>query len=226
MLDVRHTAARCEGLGRNCEFGLVQRNLGLEPLSLLRWSGAKLRGVDGLIDGLREKFTGLAEDMEGAIIPPDGPPDHRHWWLTCRRYGLEFHTELRPVQFTVEAATARIRPRLRRLAEKLLEDISLGEKLFVYSSAEFTDPLDGLPLIDAFRQAGGTGPLLIVASGMYRAIDQIDHNTFGATLPKLTPRGQAVALDQAAWEALLIECAGIVSEPVQMVEPVDQRLPT
>ena len=29
---------RFESLGSNCEFGLVQRNFGAEPLSLLRWS--------------------------------------------------------------------------------------------------------------------------------------------------------------------------------------------
>src|SRR5215471_8231464 len=102
MADIGDIAARCESLGRNCEFGLVQRNLGLEPISLLRWAGAKDRGVDGLVDGLRDGFAGLAEAMDGAVIPPDGPPDHRHWWLTCCRYGLEFHTDQKPVATSLE----------------------------------------------------------------------------------------------------------------------------
>lgn len=209
MVDIRDIAARCESLGRNCEFGLVQRNLGLEPISLLRWAGAKMRGTDGLIDGFRHGFTGLAEAMDGAIIPPDGPPERRHWWLTCRRYGLEFHTDQQAATITLEDAVAKVRPRLRRLAEKLLEDIRIGEKLFVYSSAEFSDPLDGLALIDAFRAAAGRGPLLIVATGTRQGVEALDHNAFGAMLPTLTPRGQAVALDQPAWERLLALLADI-----------------
>lgn len=208
MVDIRRIAARCENLWRNCEFGLVQHNLGLEPITLLRWAGAKDRGVDGLIDGLRGGFAGLAETMEGAVIPPDGPPD---WWLTCRRYGLEFHTDQKPVTTNLEQASGKVRPRLRRLAEKLLDDIRLGDRLFVYSSAEFIHPLDGLALIDAFRDAGGRAPLLIVASGTEQGVEPLDHNAFGAMLPRLTPRGQAVALDQAAWERLPVQLDGIVA---------------
>jgi hypothetical protein len=86
----------------------------------------------------------------------------------------------------------------------LIEDIRLGEKIFVYSSADFTDPLDGLRLIDGFRGAGGCGPLLIVSVGREECVDRIDHNTFGAVMPKLTWWNGAVHLDQAAWERALL----------------------
>jgi hypothetical protein len=59
MAKIRDIAARCESIGRNCEFGLVQRNLNLEPVSLLRWAGSETPA--GLIDGLHHDFAGLAE---------------------------------------------------------------------------------------------------------------------------------------------------------------------
>jgi hypothetical protein len=210
MANIRAIAARCESIGRNCEFGLVQRHLNLEPVSLLRWAGSEAPA--GLIDGLRNEFAELAEKMDGVHAPNDGPLHQRHWWLTCRRYGILFHTDQRPSLKTADEATDKVRPRLRRLAERLFEDIRLGEKLFVYSSAEFTDPLDGLPLIDAFRCAGGRGPLLIVAAGSQQDVEQIDHNTYGAMLPRLTTWNGANGFDQSAWERIIPQLADIVTE--------------
>jgi hypothetical protein len=210
MANIRAIAARCESIGRNCEFGLVQRYLNLEPVGLLRWAGSETAA--GLIDGLRNGFVGLAEKMDGVHAPNDGPLHQRHWWLTCRRYGILFHTDQRPSLKTADEATEKVRPRLRRLAERLFEDIRLGEKVFVYSSAEFSDPLDGLPLIDAFRCAGGRGPLLIVAAGSEQDVEQIDHNTYGVVLPRLTAWNGATGLDQAAWERIIPQLTDIVAE--------------
>jgi hypothetical protein len=193
---VRDIAARCESLGRNCEFGIVQRNLGLEPISLLRWGGAD--SDQALIDGLRNEFAGLGDEMTGAEVG-------HHWWLRCRRYQIEFHTD-EPTAVPIEKAAERVRKRLRWLAAKLIDDVRSGERIFVYSSALFSDPLDGLGIADAFRSAGGCGPLLIVTQGD-DPLTQIDVATFGATVPRLTPRGQAATLDEPAWHHVLQELA-------------------
>ena len=50
-------AARCESIGRHCEFGFVQRKLGLEPTSLLRWAKTTR---DHITAGLQFAFDGLA----------------------------------------------------------------------------------------------------------------------------------------------------------------------
>ncbi len=207
MTDKAAILAQCESLGRNCEFGLVQRSAALEPISLLRWAGAE---TSDLIEALRNDFADLAEEVDGLHAPDAGPLTERHWWLTCRRYRILFNTDERPSEVSADQAAAKVRRRLRWLARKLMEDIRTGEKLFVYSSADFTDPLDGLPLIDAFRAAGGHGPLLIVASGVAQGLTPIDHNTFGAVLPKLTPMGSATWLIQSDWDDLLPSIADIV----------------
>jgi hypothetical protein len=209
-MDIRAIAASCESLGRNCEFGLVQRKFDLEPVSLLRWAGAEK--PDGLIDALTHEFAGLGEEMDGKVTEPDGPVNARYWWLTCRRYGILFHTLEKPSLLDLPLATEKVRPRLRRLAERLMEEIKDGRKLFVFSSADFADPLDGLPLIDAFRTAGGRGALLIVAQGEEDEIDQIDFNTFGAKLPRLTPWHGANAIDYEGWLRLLPKIQATILE--------------
>src|SRR5260221_3025006 len=50
-----------ESLGENCEFGLVQRRCGAEPLGLLRFASAPL---PVLLAGLRARFEGLGDPGE------------------------------------------------------------------------------------------------------------------------------------------------------------------
>ena len=54
----RDLVLQFESLGDNCEFGLVQRKAGAEPLGLLRFSSAPL---PRLVRALRERFDGLTD---------------------------------------------------------------------------------------------------------------------------------------------------------------------
>ena len=54
----RDLVLRFESLGDNCEFGLVQRKAGSEPLGLLRFSSAP---ITALLRALRDRFEGLTE---------------------------------------------------------------------------------------------------------------------------------------------------------------------
>jgi hypothetical protein len=201
---VVRTAANMESIGRNCEFGFVQAELGLDTISLLRWAGAE---TQNLIRAIDERFAGLAEETEGRPEPPGRPPDQQHWWLTCRRYGILFHTGEVVADFSVPEATARVRPRLRWLADKLLADLRAGDKTFVHCSGGFTDPRDGLPLAAAIRRAGGYGPLLLVAAGGHQPVTSLEHNVWGARLPRLTDMGNAASRDTAQWLRVIRELA-------------------
>jgi hypothetical protein len=200
-LNEADIASRMESLGRNCEFGFVQRSLGLEPISLLRWAGGPMQGV---IDGLRNGFAGLGDEMTGRPDPPNREPQHQQWWLTCRRYDILFHSGQNVAKNTLDQAAANIHQRLRWLAEKLFTDLRSAEKLFVYSSAEFTDPGDGLPLVHAVREIGPAA-LLLVAAGSERTVSYMGNDVWGASMPVLTKMGQANSADRPQWHRILKE---------------------
>jgi hypothetical protein len=67
-LPVRDLTLGFENLGDNCEFGIVQRRCGAEPLGLFRFSSTQLKP---LIAGIRNRFTGMAEHGNLRLEPYD-----------------------------------------------------------------------------------------------------------------------------------------------------------
>jgi hypothetical protein len=114
------------GLMGGCEFGLMQREYGLEPLSLLRWVSVE---PDDLADLLERRCDGVGDPDHMEILPQG----HYDWRFIDRRYKLRMdHTHLS--QATVERETARqmMVKRMRFLSRKLMSDLETGEKIFVY----------------------------------------------------------------------------------------------
>src|SRR4051794_33399291 len=83
MTNLSNLAARCESIGRNCEFGLVQRSFGLEPIGLLRWAASPLAALTQAFQG---QFAGLGKDMDLEV------DTQTEWLATDRDTGLLFHT--------------------------------------------------------------------------------------------------------------------------------------
>lgn len=196
-LGLPKIASDMESIGRNCEFGFVQRDTGTDPVSLLRWAGTPRAS---LIDGLRNKFADLAEEMTGRAEPPHRPPEDQYWWLTCKRYGILFHTGEKVAATTAEKATAAIRQRTRWLADKLISDIRDGDKLFVFSDSTMTEPDDALDLLSAMR---GIGPAWLWSIAQNKATPP-DTMTLGdgmiaSWMPHLTEPGNAVDYHPGPW---------------------------
>jgi Flp pilus assembly protein TadD len=115
---------RFESLGDGCEFGMVQRRFHAEPLGLLRWTAI---GGDVLVHLLDTRFEGVGAPPNVALNVWDG-----EYVTLDKRFGMVGHT------FTRENAEPRERflqqqcRRLAYLGRKLIEDLELGEKIFVY----------------------------------------------------------------------------------------------
>jgi hypothetical protein len=116
---------RFESLGHSCDFGLVQRELGMEPLGLFRFTGISTH--DAFL-GLMDRFASIGDR---AAIHPRIVEGLNEYWIDELNYGLHYHTFIPPDKATPDQLIAREMSRLPFLSRKLLEDLQLGEKIFL-----------------------------------------------------------------------------------------------
>jgi len=142
-----------ESLGSNCEFGLVQRRYGAEPIGLLRWNSID---TQQLTRGLKNKFAGIA-DPENLIV--DDLADE--YILKDLTYKTVIHTFTYRGDVQADQFLAKQIKRMEYLRQKLVSDLEEAEKIFV-----FIDPVKRSEAqIEALRQAfraRSSGSLLYV----------------------------------------------------------------
>ena len=115
-----------ESLGENCDLGVVQRAVGLEPFGLFRFAACDAAGVAAL---LQARFAPLSVpgdlwlDVVGA---------EREYWVKSKYSRFEAHTNRYADR---DAATVVLRgeiEKMRYLTTHLLQDLSQGRKLCVF----------------------------------------------------------------------------------------------
>jgi len=115
-----------ESLGENCEFGLVQRRCGAEPLGLLRFASAPYAD---LMTALRARFAGLGRaDLLEIQISDNGT----EYMVKDLMYGFLWHAWVQVGEMTPEEVLQREQRRVPLLVRKMLEDLASGEKVMVY----------------------------------------------------------------------------------------------
>jgi len=145
-----------ESLGENCEFGLVQRRCGAEPLGLLRFASAPL---PVLLAGLRARFEGLGEPDEIDIRVSE---NQQEYLVVDKRFGFLYHPWVLVGEADPEAIRQREVKRLPFLRRKLLEDLDEARKIFVYRGMRQQPQVLVMRLVEALR-AYGPADLLWVA---------------------------------------------------------------
>ena len=161
--SLRQLVMRFESLGSNCEFGIVQRLAGAEPLGLLRW------GNIGPLEARRMIETGF----EGVGQPETTQitlSSSGEYQLSDPRY-FSLHTLIYTGQMSEDQIYIKMQRRLQFLSRKLMDDIVAGEKIFVYRQhhAPLLDiEINGL--FDALR-IYGPGRLLCVHRPTDPALD-------------------------------------------------------
>jgi tetratricopeptide (TPR) repeat protein len=175
MMSFESLGGRAEG----CEFGGVQRQYGAEPLGLLRWSDM---GPDDLIAALEQSFEGVGDPANTVLTAPWSAG--ADWVTEDTRFGMKMHTFL----FDKDTAENRDRifrtlcRRLRFLKRKLLEDLAVGDKIFVYKISY--DILDRNALDRLHRALRKNGPSTL----LYVRRSDEDH-----------PAGRSCRRPQAFW---------------------------
>jgi tetratricopeptide (TPR) repeat protein len=146
--EARALLMRFESLGQNCEFGLVQRRFGAEPLALLRWTFIKPMTLIRLLEargaGMGEpKHVELRRTAWGEHVVHD------------RRFGIGFHTFMTAALADPDAFLDKQAARLRWLRDRLIGDLEEAEKIFVYKPEAGTPPAHVQRILRAVRSYGG-----------------------------------------------------------------------
>jgi tetratricopeptide (TPR) repeat protein len=125
---LREIFMQFESLGSTCEFGLVQRNFGAEPLGLLRWS----------VISYKQLMTGLSNRFEGVGLPENTRMKvvRREWYTEDLTYGMGMHTFILENEEPEETLFPKLCKRLQFLRRKLVDDLQCDDKIFVYKSEE------------------------------------------------------------------------------------------
>lgn len=116
--------ARFESLGDNCEFGIVQRQAGVEPLGFFRFNFASF---DLLLQAFAVDFAGIDAPEQIEIgAAPDG-----EWIVRLPKFGFAYHTHQHKNRISAADILAQQLVAVRFLRRKLVADLASAEKIFV-----------------------------------------------------------------------------------------------
>jgi hypothetical protein len=139
---------RFESIAGDCTLGCVQRRGGAEPISLMRFTGASIEGIQL---ALRNDFAGVGSP-EFTEIKPSHVGEYR--WRDVR-YHLLAHTWIYEGEIPFQRLFEKQCRKIAYLARNLLDDIIEGEKIFVvYSMQTKTDPVQVRLLHAEMRKRG------------------------------------------------------------------------
>jgi hypothetical protein len=190
---------RFESLGDNCEFGLVQRVMGAEPLGLLRFSYIELRQ---LLRGLRCGFDRLGDPdtTEISIFGVD-----KEIVVSESLYGMTYHTYQYESQIDLDTVHRQQVTRLSFLRRKLLEDIGNGEKIFVLKRTRPLRPEEVLPLYAVLNELGRNWLLWMLPSDATHppgTVELLLPGLLRGYIDRFAPNENAHDLSFDAWTAV------------------------
>jgi hypothetical protein len=200
-----------ESLGDNCEFGLVQRRCGAEPLGLLRFSNIEL---GPLLRGLMAEFEGFGarETVEFAL----SEGERREYVLYEKQYALTFHTFQYEGEVDAPALMGKQIARLQLLRRKFLEDLREGGKIFVCKRNEALSEQEILPLHAALnRFATNTLLYLTPADAEHPpgTVERLMPGLLRGWIDRLAPPKNAHDLSLECWLAVCVNAYRLMHEP-------------
>lgn len=166
-LPLSDVISRFENLGDDCEFGLVQRYFGLEPLGLFRFNWISM---DKLLPGLDSGFAGL-DDIGNIHARPDIAGE---FIIHDDRYGFAYHSGRYVGQISPEELLRGEVTRLRFLRSKFFDDLHAAEKILIRKGSDSRDLGQVLPLYQRLRRFGPNTLLWVVATDMCDLVGRVE----------------------------------------------------
>ena len=191
-----------ESLGENCEFGLVQRHCGAEPVGLLRFASAPL---SKLLPALETRFRGV-DDPSGVRVELSA--NGREYMVDDGQFGLHYHAWVLAGEMPPEDIRQREIKQLPLLVRKLIDDLTTGQKIFVYHGMKPLSEAEVLSLAAALRTYGGGTLLWIELADSQHppgSVDWVADNVLKGRLDRFAPEEDAHDLSLSCWIAICRE---------------------
>ena len=198
-LDASDLMLNFESLGQSCEFGLLQRRCGAEPLGLFRFSSTFL---DHLQRGIDCGFVGLGES-DSIAIHLTTHPTNPEFYVTEENYELLYHTYVYAGEATADGVKVQQTRKLQFLKRKFLEDLQDGRKIFVRTCRrEFNATEEMIPLFMALnRDRANTLLWVVYADETHPAgsVERIATGLFIGYIDTFAPEADASNLSVDVW---------------------------
>jgi hypothetical protein len=198
-LPLNELMMQFESLGENCEFGLVQRRCGAEPLGLLRFASAPL---PVLLAGLRARFEGIGKPDE---IDVRASENGQEYLVVDKRFGFLYHPWVLVGEAGPDAIRQREVKRLPFLRRKLLEDLDEARKIFVYRGMRQQPQVLVMRLVEALRAYGPVDLLWVTLHDKEHppgTVEAVAPGLLKGYIDRFAPGENAHALSLECWIAL------------------------
>jgi hypothetical protein len=205
-LPDRELMLRFESIGENCEFGLVQRRCGAEPLGLFRFASAPLPKLKA---GLEACFEGLSDpDNLDVQLSSNG----REYMVYDRKFQLLYHAWVLAEEMTAEAVRQREVRRLPLLIRKLVEDLNQAEKIFIFHGMEPLTDEEARDLLARLRSYGPNTLLWIEPANADHpagSVEWIGQGLLKGHIDRFAPGDDAHDLSLDCWIAICRNAHGM-----------------
>lgn len=153
-MDPKELVSRFESLGDNCEFGVVQRYMGIEPLGLFRWNSTPLPALLAVLDAELENID--PERIE-FFTEKNG-----EYMVRVPPWSFQYHTHQKQGSVELELLRKQQVKVLTFLKRKALDDLRSGEKIFVRKGSDSRTIEDAIELHKRLRRFGPNTLLWVV----------------------------------------------------------------
>ena len=150
-----------QSFGDDCEFGFLQRRLGMEAIGIFRFTSIS---IADLTRGIDAGFAGIGDPEHFEIVRYEKAPAHDYMGRE-RQYGLFYHTTRHPDEISADALHAQEIRRLKFLARNLIDDIRAGGHIFVIKRKAAILPEEIARLLTAVRKLGVATILWVAEAG-------------------------------------------------------------
>jgi hypothetical protein len=186
-----------ESLGHNCEFGFVQRNLGAEPLGLLRFGGIQ---PHSLLRGLDTAFEGIDNPLRLRVYT-ERDRTREEFLVRDDRYGVQFHTQMYDDETTSAEVHGKMTTHLGFMQRRFQERLETGQAIYVLHHPGCETVPQVLPFLNVLRSYGPHALLYVTADRRVPpgSVEQVKPDLFHGWVDMLPPMNEPHTIRVGAW---------------------------
>jgi hypothetical protein len=192
-----------ESLGHNCEFAYVQKQFGVEPNGLLRWTSITL---PALVSALRRNFAGIAEPDNLEVIEIFDKDDPAGEWLIHDKlYDTETHTALSRDEAAHNIVLWQAQRMFAERYQEMLSTLQSGNKICVFQAPHIRSKSAIKPVAAALAKLGPNTLLWVSENTGYPSgsVTTMQQGVLLGAIDRLAPETAVAQTDLIAWGSIM-----------------------